>query len=603
MKELAIGYCRVSTKEQEKKGFSLDAQEDIINSHGENNGCKLVHIFKIQESGSKVERKKLFRAFQFCVENNVKLILISDSDRWTRNRRLDMDAIDYLKKHGMRVYLIQDRRTIPHLEGASALAFQHDIKVTTDAYFIAQLRERILRGIKKKLEKGEFPSTPPLGYRSIKKTDDSPQRIIQTEKAPKVKELLRLFNAGKYSVRQMIRLAKDIGLKPKKKSEFTKGAMAKLIKNRFYYGEFEYSIPTIDDGKSKIYKNQGAGFKPIITKKMWEQNQAILKKHQTNHKGRNKNQHLFNNMMTCGKCGGLVFGFKPDYKVKWKTKNGVQAKTYSYKTHYICNKNSYYTTDGKNAVWKDYVDKENLIIKDDITYEDDRTGEKKIRIKKGTAVEMRRCDMPYFLESEVEDMLMDEIGLIKFNKKMWEKAKKDLFADETKEFLDYEICALSSEKTKNETRLKELYNDWKEEKIDFEFYDTSFKETRERQQEVKERLLELEEDREMYHEKTGRAIEILDSFKNWEAIWKKVDAEKKKHILNLMTIKISTTYMKKEYRDKTYESKRLHITYQPEIEELFNLGLLEYTSKNTPPPERLWPIFNSPKFRYSRSDH
>ena len=113
MRELAIGYCRVSTKEQEKKGFSLDAQEDIINSHGENNGCKLVHIFKIQERASVDERKHLLVAFHYCIENNVKLILISDSDRWTRNRDLDMEARKFLKKHDMRVYLIEDRRSIP----------------------------------------------------------------------------------------------------------------------------------------------------------------------------------------------------------------------------------------------------------------------------------------------------------------------------------------------------------------------------------------------------------------------------------------------------------------------------------------------------------
>ena len=82
----------------------------------------------------------------------------------------------------------------------------------------------------------------------------------------------------------------------------------------------------------------------------------------------------------------------------------------------------------KNAVWANYVDIENMLINQNITYED-KTGKEKIYIKKGTKVETGKCDMPYFLESEIERMLVDEIGLIKFNKKNWEKMKENLFKD------------------------------------------------------------------------------------------------------------------------------------------------------------------------------
>jgi len=599
MKELAIGYCRVSTKQQEKKGLSLDAQEDYI----KNNDSKfdVVKFFKVQESGGDSERKHLMEAFRYCIENNIKHILITDSDRWTRSREMDINAQKFIKNHDLSVHILRERRVIGKF-GSSLEKLFHNIVVDFGEHTREGIREDILEGLKKKLNRGEYPGTPRLGYRSIRKTDNSPHRIVRTEKAPKVKELLEIFNAEKYSVRQMIRVAKDIGLKPKKKSEFTVGAMAKLIKSRFYYGEFEYSLPNIDEGKSKIYPNKTQGFEPIITKEMWEQNQAILKKHQTNHKGRNKNQHLFNNMMTCGKCGGLIFGFKPDYKVKWKTKNGVQTKTYSYDTHYICNKNSYYTTNGSDEVWKGYVDTETMIIKEDITYEDS-SGEEKILIKKGTAVETRKCDMPYFSESEVETMLMDKLGIIKFNKKHWQEMKENLFKDETKEFLDYEIRSLRSEMTKNEIRLDELYDDYKKEVIDTEFFKTRSEAIRTRQKEAKERLNELEEDREMYDEKIGKAIKILDALKNWEAIWKKVDTEKKKHLVDLMTIKIFTSYDKKQFRGRTYENKQLIITYTPEVEELFMLGLLEFTDKNPPAPLGSQPLFNSPKFRYSYSDH
>lgn len=404
-----------------------------------------------------------------------------------------------------------------------------------------------------------------------------------------------------YQETQSGKLAKDISLDPKKKSEFTIGAMAKLIKNRFYYGEFEYSLPNIDGGESKIYQNKTKGFEPIITKKVWEQNQAILKKRQTNHSGRNKNQHTFNNLITCGKCGGLVFGFQPKYKVKYKTKKGIKTKDYSYPVHYICNKNHVYLLNGKNPVWKGYVNTEDMIINQNIMYED-KSGKEKIHIKKGTKVETGKCDMPYFLESEVEQMIVDEIDVIKFNKKVWKKMKENLFKDEQKEFLDFEIRSLRSEMTKNEIRLDELYEDYKKEVIDEGFFTSRKERVDNRQKEAKERLAELVEDREMHDEKIGKAIKVLDSLKNWEQIWKEATPDKKRQLINLMTIKISTGYSKGQYKGKAYENKRLRIVYTPEIEELFEIGLLE-AEREWRKEDPNYGMFNSPNLGNSCSDH
>ncbi len=452
-----------------------------------------------------------------------------------------------------------------------------------------------------RLDKGEYPRSAPQGYKNISRTKKSRAKIVQDEEAEKVIKLLEIFNTGKFTLRQMIRVAKDIGLKPPKVDEFKVGTIGRLIKNRFYYGEFIYSLPIIDNGDTKIYQNTTEGFEPIITKKMWEQNQAILKKRQTNHSGRNVNKHTYNNLLTCGVCGGLIFGFQPKYKVKYKTKGGIKAKEYQYPTHYICNKNSYFTIDGKNAVWKGYVDIENMLINQNITYED-KSGKEEIYIKKGTKVETGKCDMPYFLESEIEEMLVNEIGVIKFNKKHWEKMKENLFKDDQKEFLDFEIKNLRSEMTKNEIRLDELYEDYKKEVIDEAFFTTRKQRVDDRQKEVKERLVEVEENREVYDLRMGKAIKILDGLKNWDQIWKEADADKKRSIVNLMAIKVLTFYKKYQYKGKGYENKQLRIVFTPEIEGLFELGLLE-ADREMRKEDPNYGVFNSPNLGNSRSDH
>ncbi len=600
MKELSIAYTRVSTKKQQESGLSWEAQEDYIKNNIDGR-FEVVKFFKVQESGGNSERKHLNEAFRYCIENNIKHILITDSDRWTRSREMDMEAQKFIKKNNIKVHILRENRVIGFFKSASE-KLVHNILIDVADARLDEITEKILFAIRAKLERGEYPRSVPQGYQNISKTKKSRAKIIQTEEAEKVFKLLETFNTGKFTLRQMVRVAKDIGLKPPKVDEFTVGTIGRLIKNRFYYGEFKYSLPIIDNGKEKIYQNKTEGFKPIITKKMWEQNQAILKKRQTNYSGRNANRHTFNNLITCGKCDGLIFGFQPKYKVKYKTKKGIKTKDYIYPVHYICNKNSYFTTNGKNVVWANYVDKENMVIKEDITYQETYTGETKISTKKGTKVETGKCDMPYFLESEVEQMIVDEIDVIKFNKKVWKKMKENLFKDEQKDFLDYEIRSLRIEMTKNEIRLDELYEDYKKEVIDEGFFTSRKERVDNRQKEAKERLAELSSDRELHDEKIGKAIKVLDSLKNWEQIWKEATPDKKRQLINLMTIKVSTYYNKYQYKGKGYENKRLRIVYTPEIDELFMIGLLE-TDKEINEENAKMEFFNSPNLGNSCSDH
>ena len=251
-KELAIGYCRVSTKKQEKLGLSLDAQEDYIRNWTSGNGHDLVKVFKVQESGGDSERKHLRSAFIYCIENGIKNILITDSDRWTRSREMDMEAQKFIKKHDLKVHIIRERRVIGRF-GSVAEEFAHNVLVDAGQMVRDMIKEKIMAGIKNKLKKNEYPGMPPIGYRSIRKTENSPHRIEQNEDAPKVKRFLEAFSSGKSTIRQAIRLARDIGMRPPKKKDafFTKGALAKTIKSRFYYGEFSW-------GDGKIYENKTA---------------------------------------------------------------------------------------------------------------------------------------------------------------------------------------------------------------------------------------------------------------------------------------------------------------------------------------------------------
>ncbi len=56
-----LALARVSSREQEREGFSLDIQEDALSGYAKQQGGSIVRMFKIAETASKSEERKTFR--------------------------------------------------------------------------------------------------------------------------------------------------------------------------------------------------------------------------------------------------------------------------------------------------------------------------------------------------------------------------------------------------------------------------------------------------------------------------------------------------------------------------------------------------------------
>ncbi len=528
-------YCRVSSKKQEEQGLSLLAQESLLRNWSKDNNFFPVETFRVHESATKSDRKGLRGMFKYCDENSIKNVLIEKTDRLNRNDP-EIEALieKYRKEHGFKFFFIKDNEVLDENLGASRKLL-YTVKKAVDGYQADNIKEEVLKGIKERLEKGGYPGLPPLGYRAIAKTRaGKPPQIIQTDDAPIIKRFLEEFSTGKFSVHQSVRLAKDLGLKSKSNGMLSRPQLGKLIKNRFYYGEFIWTHAGINGGEQKIFQNKTEGFEPIISKKTWGKNQAILKNNQKNFRTKKLN-FKFNDLMTCGKCGRKVYG------IRWGTE-------YKY---YLCTKGLYLAEDG----------------------------------------EEHRCKTPSFKEPEIERMLMDEFSLIKFNARHWNKVKALIFKDGTKDLINTEIKILKSEQTKNETKLDKMYSDYCDEIIDGEFFKTRSEKIRVRQKEIKDRLEELEEERDHFDVKIGKSIEVLDAMKNWASILKNSSDEQKKHLIELLTFKISTIHNKVEENGKVLEYKGLEFTYSPEVQELFEIGILEASGEMNLPVDA---------FRYPR---
>src|ERR1700722_20300832 len=56
-----VALARVSSREQEREGFSLDVQEDALRQYADRTGGEIVRLFRIAETASKKDERKTFK--------------------------------------------------------------------------------------------------------------------------------------------------------------------------------------------------------------------------------------------------------------------------------------------------------------------------------------------------------------------------------------------------------------------------------------------------------------------------------------------------------------------------------------------------------------
>ena len=85
-----VALARVSSREQEKEGFSLEVQEDGLQRGAKQRGGKIVRMFRIAETATKpLERQTFKELLSYCKQNAAQLdgVLFYTVDRAARTKR------------------------------------------------------------------------------------------------------------------------------------------------------------------------------------------------------------------------------------------------------------------------------------------------------------------------------------------------------------------------------------------------------------------------------------------------------------------------------------------------------------------------------------
>lgn len=104
----AVGYVRVSTQDQAREGWSLDAQRRRITAFCEAKGWPLVEVYADEGVSAAKYRPGWERLFIEALANGVTHVVALKLDRVGRNAKQLLDAYDALERKGVALVFIED---------------------------------------------------------------------------------------------------------------------------------------------------------------------------------------------------------------------------------------------------------------------------------------------------------------------------------------------------------------------------------------------------------------------------------------------------------------------------------------------------------------
>jgi site-specific DNA recombinase len=281
----AVLYVRVSSKEQEKEGFSIPAQRKLLTEYATQQGLEIIREFEDIETAKRAGRIAFSEMVTFLHEYHSPkpVLLVEKTDRLYRNIKDwvtigDLEIEVHLVKEG--VILSDDSR--------SSEKFMHGIRVLMAKNYIDNLSEEVRKGMREKAEQGHWPTVAHVGYVNnleIRRIELDPVR------GPFVAQLFERYAEGDVSLKEVTRIAGEIGLThPRSNRRLVKSEVHRILRNPIYAGEFLW--------KGKRYKGH---HEPIISMSLFEQVQEVFEG--ANRPKYTKRQHAFTGLVTCGRCG------------------------------------------------------------------------------------------------------------------------------------------------------------------------------------------------------------------------------------------------------------------------------------------------------------
>lgn len=285
--------ARVSSKAQEDEGYSLDSQLKLLETYCEKNGLHVVRVFKVAETASKEQSRKIFHAMlEYLHTSDVYHLAVEKTDRFTRNFKDAVAIDDWLDQNEHRRVHAVKENILLHKYAKSDVKFMWNIHLSVAKKYTDNLREEAMKGWAEKLAQGWLPAPPPPGYMTI---TDHGKRIHVPDPNTKqhMQELFQLYLEPDQTILSIAHEMNARGLRTRPGRPYVKSHVQKILCNPFYIG--------INRFNGKDY--QGAQT-PLISTELFERVQ--IKLHGKRPLVYVRHNPTYKSLIRCADCGSTV---------------------------------------------------------------------------------------------------------------------------------------------------------------------------------------------------------------------------------------------------------------------------------------------------------
>lgn len=309
-------YIRVSTEEQAREGFSINAQKEKLTKYAEVHDWD-IYDFYIDDgiSGKNiVDRPEISRLINDVKLKKIENVLVYKLDRLTRSLLNLMELINLFEKYDCSVNSHTEK-----LDTSNAVGRMFVKILGTFAEFEREnLAERVSFGYEQKTKEGNYTNTNGVyGY-----------DYVIGEGVLKVNKIERLVVNRIYdeylkgaSMLGISKIMNDENVQTKRGGKWRQSTIKSILTNPLYIGRVRYGVNK--KIRHRAFETDGVDVEPIVDEEKFELVQKTMKKRgQFKSKKYPSENTYYYRVMKCSACGGTMHA-------RQQKKNGITYITYA----------------------------------------------------------------------------------------------------------------------------------------------------------------------------------------------------------------------------------------------------------------------------------
>jgi site-specific DNA recombinase len=310
-------YARKSMEAEDKQALSIESQVKEMLAVAQREGLCVVDTKRESHSSKEVGQRVIFNQMVAEIrEGKYNSILTWAPDRLSRNAGdlgsivdlMDQKLLLEIRTYGQKFTNNPNEKFLLMILGSQA-KLENDSKAVN-----------VKRGLRTRCEMGWRPGVAPTGYLNEKHVDKKCQARIDPKRSIIIKQMFEKVAYEQWSGRKVFRWLREIGFKTKNGKPLVLANVYLILRNSYYYGEFEYPV-----GSGQWYTGKHT---PIIDKELFEKTQTSISEHYIS-KTESK-EFAFTKLIKCGYCGS---GITADEKFKKLKDGGVNRHVYYFCTN------------------------------------------------------------------------------------------------------------------------------------------------------------------------------------------------------------------------------------------------------------------------------